>query len=170
MVDVARRMAVPSLPSVKSPATIPDGISFESDGWKSTPLLRRPITRKGTPRSAERDAPQARHLEFGLIVFLASAAMLFFMWLAIRGPALLERLSSWRPICFLVSCETRAQPRREAHAEPEPKSQPQPQPPAQPQAQPRPQWAHYSTRLREPQRRSPIECWRDRSIRGPCFD
>jgi hypothetical protein len=185
---------------------MPDG------GWISTPLLRRSLAKEGAPRSADRDAPQAGHLEYGLIVFLALAAMLSFTWLAIRGPALLERISSWRPICSLVSCETQAH--SEAQAEPgyQPQALPQPQAPLQPQAlsqpqaplqpqvqsqiQPRPQppwyppprrphmldgvmagecpplryWVHYSPRLREPQRRSPIECWRDRSIRGPCFD
>jgi hypothetical protein len=168
------------------------------------------MTQKGAPESADDDASQAGHLEFGLIALLALAAMLFFIWLAIRVPALLERISSWRPMCLLVSCETQAQPRPEAQAQPEPESQPQPQPQAQPQPQPQPQaqrqphtqlpaesrphpprhpprphmldevvmgecppfryWVHYSPRLREPQRRSPIECWRDRSIRGACFN
>jgi hypothetical protein len=160
---------------------------FESDGWLSTPLLRRPAAKKGTPRSGERDAPQARHLEFGLIVFLALAATQFFIWLAFRGPALLEQISSLRPTCSLVSCETQAQPHREAQTQPgrQPQALPQPQALLQPQAQPliqprsQPQWHPPSSRphmldLRvvsgEPQRRSPIECWRDRSIRGPCFD
>jgi hypothetical protein len=31
-------------------------------------------------------------------------------------------------------------------------------------------WGYYSPRLREPPRRSAIECWRDRSIRDSCFD
>ena len=137
------------------------------------------------------------HLEFGLIVFLALAATQFFIWLAIRGPALLERSSSWQATCFLVSCETQAQPHREAQARPEAKSQarlerksepqsgPQPQsqallqPQAQPRVQARPQPPRHPPPARphtldgvvagEP-RRSPIECWRDRSIRGPCFE
>jgi hypothetical protein len=172
--------------------SVPEGVLFDPDRWTSTPLLRR------------RDVPQAGYLEFGLIVFVAFAATLFFIWLALRGPVLLKRISSWRPICSLVSCEPQAhreaqaqpepksqpqaQPHREALAQPEPKSQPQPQAQAQAQTQLRPQpprypplphvvngvvagqWVHYSRRLREPQRRSSIECWRDRSIRGPCFE
>jgi hypothetical protein len=167
--------------------TIPD------DQWMSTPLLRR------SARSAARDARQVGHPEFGLIVFLALAAMLSVIWLAIRGPVLLERISSWRPICALVSCETEAQPHGEAQAQLEPNSEPpqpqalsQPQAPRQPQPQPprhlpRPRphmldgavagqsppltyWAYYSPRLSEPPRRSLIECWRDRSTRGPCFE
>jgi hypothetical protein len=153
-------------------------------------------------------AQKGAHQEFGLIVFLALAATLSFIWLAIRGPALLERISSWRPMCSFFSCETQAQLHREALAETETSAQAQPQPQAllQRQAQPQPQaqhqsqpqprplrplllprphmpdrvtvgecpplryWAQYSPRLREPKQRSPIECWRDRSIRGPCFD
>jgi hypothetical protein len=160
----------------------------------STPLLRRSATQKGAPQGVDRDAPQASHREFGLIVFLALAAMLSFIWLAIRGPALLERMSSWRPMCSLVSCETQAQADSAAQAQPEPKSALQPQPQAQHQSQPQPPRpplpprphlpdrvmmdecpplryrTQYSRGLREPQRRFPIECWRDRSIRGPCFD
>jgi hypothetical protein len=129
-------------------------------------------------------------LEFGLLVFFALAATQFFIWLAVRGPALLERSSSWRPICFLVSCETQAQPHREAQARPEPKSQSQfrpqamlqrqPQPQAQAPSQPRPQPPRHQPPPRppmldgvvgdEPQPRAQIECWRDRSIRGLCFD
>ena len=171
---------VTGLPYIKAPTTVPNAISFEPDGWMSTPLLRRPVTEKGTPRSAERSAPQAGHLEFGLIVFIALAAMQFFIWLAIRGPALLERISSWQPTCFLVSCETQAQPHRETQAQPEPQprallqpqvqpqSQPRPQPPRRPP--PRPNMRDRVVAGHEPQQRSPIECWRDRSIRGPCFD
>jgi hypothetical protein len=176
--------------------TIPD------DQWTSTPLLRRSAAQKGAPRSAAQDARQVGRPEFGLIVFLVLAAMLSVIWLAIRGPVLLERISSWRPICALVSCETQDQPHREAQAQPEPNSEPQPQPQAlsQPQAQrqtqpqpqptrhpPRPRphmldgavvgqsppltyWAYYSPRLSEPPRRSLIECWRDRSTRGQCFE
>jgi hypothetical protein len=124
-------------------------------------------------------------VEFGLIVFLALAATQFFIWLAMRDPALLERSSTWRPTCFLFACETQAQPHREARAQPEPKSQSQPQPQAllqrQPQfqIQPRPPRHQPPPRSRmldgvvvgdESQRHSPIECWRDRSVRGPCFD
>jgi hypothetical protein len=172
--------------------TVPEGILFDPDRWTSTPLLRR------------RRAPQAGYLEVGLIVFLALATALFFIWLALRGPVLLKQISSWRPMCSLVSCEPQPhreaqaqpepksqpqpQPLREARAQPEPRSQPQPQPQARAQTHPRPQppqhpplphvvsgvvvgeWVHYSRPLREPQRRSPIECWRDRSIRGPCFE
>jgi hypothetical protein len=180
----------PGLPVIKAPTTAPNAISFEADGWVSTPLLRRPAAKKGTPRSTERDT--ARAGQFGLIVFLALAAMQCCIWLAIRGPVLVERISIWRPTCFLVSCETEAQPHREALAQPEPKSQPEPQPQAQPQpsappqtqAQPRIQprlqpLRHPPPRPHmlngvvvggEPQQRSPIDCWRDRSIRGPCFD
>ena len=38
----AQLPAVAGLPLVEAPATIPNGISFEPDGWMSTPLLRRP--------------------------------------------------------------------------------------------------------------------------------
>jgi hypothetical protein len=31
-------------------------------------------------------------------------------------------------------------------------------------------WVQYSPRLSEPPRRSQIECWRHRSILGPCFE
>jgi hypothetical protein len=179
----------PGLPFVKAPTAAPNAISFEPDGWTSTPLLRRPAAKKGTPRSAGRNAPRAG--QFGLMVFLALAATQFFIWLAIRGPVLLERISSWRPTCFLVSCETQLQPHREAQAQPEPKSQPEPQPQAQPQSsaplqpqaqpwiQPRSQPRHPPPRSHmpkgivvgdAPQQRSPIECRRDRSIGGPCFD
>jgi hypothetical protein len=143
--------------------------------------------RKTVEQSASR-RPAVSHLEFGLIVFLALAATQFFMWLAIRGPALLERSASWQPLCFLVLCETQPQPHRQAQARPEPKSQSRLQPQsqallqfqAQPQIQPRPRLQrHPPPRPHmldgmvvsdEPQRRSKIECWRDRSIRGPCFD
>jgi len=172
----------------------------DDDGWMSTPLLPRPFAKEGRPRSGERDAPQTGRLESHLI-FLASAATLFFLWLAIRDSALLEQISSWRPKCFLVSCETQTQPHREAQAQPEPKSQPQPQPQVQPQpqaqhqTQPRPQpprhpppprphmldrvvvgecptcWVRYSPRLSEPQAGVlQSNCWRDRSIRGRCFN
>src|SRR5262249_53013618 len=77
-------------------------------------------------------APQTGRLEFHLI-FLASAATLFFLWLAIRDSALLEQISSWRSKCFLVSCETPTPRPHEAQAQPEPKSQPQPQPQVHPQ-------------------------------------
>jgi hypothetical protein len=168
--------------------TIPD------DRWMSTPLLRRSAAQKGAPRSATRDARRVGRPEFGLIVFLALAAMLCVIWLGIRGPALLDRISSWRPICSVVSCETQDQPDREAEAQLEPNSEPQPQPQAltQPQAQrqtqprpprhpptPRPHivggsppvtyWVQYSPRLSEPPRSSNV-CWRDRSVRGPCFE
>jgi hypothetical protein len=33
---------VTSSPSVEAPTTVPDSIPFEPDGWRSTPLLRRP--------------------------------------------------------------------------------------------------------------------------------
>jgi hypothetical protein len=187
----ADRLLPTGLPFIKAPTTVPNVVSFEPDGWMYTPLLRQRTAKKGTPQSTERHAPQAN--QFSLIIFLALAAAQFFIWLVIRGPALIEQISSWRPTCFLVSCETQAQPPREAQAQPEPKSQPKPQPQAllQPQAQPRPQ-AQPQIQPRsppprhppssrphklngvmvggEPQRRSPIECWRDRSIRGPCFD
>jgi hypothetical protein len=146
-------------------------------------------SRRYAPKRAWILALPTSLVEFGLIVFLALAATQFFIWLAMRGPALLERSSTWRPTCFLFSCETQAQPHREARAQPEPKSQsqlqpqallqPQPQPQAQPQIQPRPPRHQPPPRPRmldgvvvgdEPQRHSPIECWRDRSVRGPCFD
>jgi hypothetical protein len=159
-------------------------------------LSRRSAAKKGTPRTAERGAPQASHLEFGLIVFLALAATQCFIWLAIRGPALLERISSWRPICSLLSCETQSQlePKSESESEPQPQPQALSQPQAQHQTQPQPPlhpptlrrhmldgvvvgesppltyWIHYSPRLSEPPRRSPIECWRHRSILGLCFE
>jgi hypothetical protein len=182
------------LTSGKVTMTIPD------DRWMSTPLSHRSAAQERASRSAAPDARQLGHLEFGLIVFLALAAMLSVIWLAIRGPALLERISSWRPICSLVSCETLAQPHREAQAQLERTSERQPQaqalsqPQAQHQTQPQPPrdpptprrhmlggvvvgespsstyWIYYSPRLSEPPRRSPIACWRDRSIRGPCFE
>src|SRR5258708_4098662 len=129
--------------------TIPD------DGWKSTPLFRRSAAQKGSPRSADGDAPQADHLEFGLIVFLVLTATLFSIWLAVRGPAVLKRISSWRPICSLVSCETQAQPHREARAQPEPQSEPQPRPQAlrQPQALSQPPAQHQTQP--EPSRHPP---------------
>jgi hypothetical protein len=185
----AQSPLIPGLPYIKAPTTVPNAISFESEGWISTPLLRRPGAKKATPRSAERDTAQAGRLAFGLIVFLALAATQFFIWLAIRGPALLERISSLRPRCYIVSCETQAQPHHEAQTQPAPKSHSQPepqpqallQPQAQPQIQPRAQPPRHPPSSRPhvldgvvvgrgPQRRSPIECWRDRSIRGPCFD
>jgi hypothetical protein len=33
---------IPGLPYIKAPTTVPNAISFEPDGWTSTPLLRRP--------------------------------------------------------------------------------------------------------------------------------
>jgi hypothetical protein len=48
-------------------------------------VLRRPVAEKLHTSKWERTAPQAAHLEFGLIVFVAPAAMQFFIWLAVRG-------------------------------------------------------------------------------------
>ena len=140
---------------------------------------------QGTP--VEEDAPQAGFMEVAVMVFVALAAVLLVAWLAIS-------LLDWTrglppPICLVVICP--------AHAEPQPQTTPRPQPELQqPQPRPKPQpprhspqtrprvldrvvvdecpppgyWGYYSRRLRDSPRHWPIECWRDYSIRGPCFD
>src|SRR5258708_31410478 len=40
--DKLAKLETSRLPSVESPTTIPSTISFEPDGWMSTPLLRQP--------------------------------------------------------------------------------------------------------------------------------
>ena len=108
---------------MEQPGLSPDRVTklkadFKTEREAAAPEIRQsvadhaaavPVAQQGTPRSAKRDASQAGHLEVGVVVFLVLAAMLLFVWLAIRGPALLERISGWRPICFDVSCETHAQ-------------------------------------------------------------
>ena len=148
------------------------------------------------PRSVEQDEPQAGYLEVALMIFVVLAAVLLVAWLAISLLDWIWGLPT--PICFVVTCSPEPEPQPRPQPQPQPKSQPQPQPQPQPKSQPQPQarlprhpprprphvlevvivgecpplgyWGYYSPRLREPPRRSAIECWRDRSIRGPCFD
>jgi hypothetical protein len=135
------------------------------------------LTRKGGEREVSTDREIADYQEVGLIFFLVVAAIALLIWLETTGAAVLERISSQRPPCSVVSCEAQAQPQPQP-----PQSKPQPRPHSL-RTRPRPlarlvadeclppgYWGHYSRRLREPPRRSSVECWRDRSMRGPCFD
>jgi hypothetical protein len=181
--DTAERAGLLGLASIYAAlADYVDAPHQHGPRWRADQDQDTQMTVEGSRR------PAVTHLEFALIVFLALAATQFFMWLAIRGPALLERSASWRPTCFLFSCETQAQPKSQSRLEAQPKSQSrlEPQPPPRPQAllqpqaqprsqprlqrHPRPHTLDGVVAGDEPQRRSPIECWRDRSIRGPCFD
>jgi hypothetical protein len=152
------------------------------------------ITQQGTPRSVEQDESQAGYLEVAVMVFVALAAVLLVVWVAI---SVLDWILGWpSPICFVVTCSPQPQPQPEPQPQPQTQPQLEPQPEPQPQPQPPPQpprhsartrlrvrdkvivgeclppgyWGYYSRRLRDPPRRWQIECWRDRSIRGPCFE
>lgn len=132
-------------------------------------------------RKVSTDRKIADCLEVGLIVFLVCATIAVLIWLETRGAGLLERISNSRPTCFLVSCEAQAEPK------PKPQSQPPQSKPQLPRhslrtrprvpdrvvvdgCPPLADWGHYSRWIHQPPRRSPIDCWSDRSMRDPCFD
>jgi hypothetical protein len=150
---------------------------------------------RATPRSTDLGPSQVDHLEAAATVFVVLAAMLLFIWLiwlAIRDSA--EWILSSQPNALLqeqTPAEQQTPPQQQSPLQQQtpPQQQTVPQQRHRPLPRRRPlldgvivgdcpplgYWAYHSPRvreppLREPPRRSAIECWRDRSIRGSCFD
>jgi hypothetical protein len=91
---------IPGLPYIKAPTTVPNAISFEPDGWISTPLLRRPSN------------PLSRRTELLIAVGVAALPACYFMFENSDGPIELavapQTTVNIPPIEFLPSREDQA--------------------------------------------------------------
>jgi hypothetical protein len=102
---------ITGLPCTGAPTTVPNAISFDPDGWISTPLVRRPSN------------PLSRRTKSLIAVGLAALPACYFMFEESDGSielAVAPRTTVAMPIEFLPSREAQAHAATEANVEIEP--------------------------------------------------